>query len=205
MKRNGEVLVCNEDLLSLVAVNGNETTLIDTSPFKPRCVCLTEREEIVVCISGQVDENHIAIYLPDGKKKLRKIVITDYNGRQLLTIPCRIAMNGEGISVLNFSVNVVTADQQGKVRWVYDGSQAKMGQADFVGMYVNQLSNLLISDKSNHCVHYVDREVGLIQILLTRDIHGIDSPWGIGVDDETGKVWLGCSNILWNKIWVFKY
>ena len=204
VKRNGEVLVCNGNTLSLVDVNGGVYTLIDTLPFSPSCVCLTAKEEIVVCMSGHGNKNHVVVYSSDGNTKVREIVITDDKGDQLLTAPYRVAMNGEDISVLNFPVNIVTADQQGKVRWVYDGSQTKMGKAEFSGMCVDQLSNLLISDTSNHCVHFVDSEGGLIQILLTREQHGLDSPWGIGVDHETGKVWLGCGTA-GNKICVFKY
>ena len=67
---------------------------------------------------------------------------------------------------------------------------------------VDKFCNLLISDWGRQCVHYVDREGVLIQLLLTREQHGIEYPFGIGVDNETGKVWVG-NDI--KKIGIAKY
>ena len=120
----------------------------------------------------------------------------------MLTNPTCIVANGECISVMNLRSNVVTCDEDGKVRWVYDGSQTEAGRFDAMGMCIDKFHNLLISDHKNQCVHYVDREGGLIQILLTRDKHGIKQPWGIGVDNETGKVWIGSGNYV---VCVFQY
>ena len=144
----------------------------------------------------------MAVYSPDGKTKVRDIVVKDDNGKQLLTDPYRVVINSEDISVLNYLSNVVTSGQDGKVRWVYDGSQAKHGKLDAAGMCIDKFYNLLISDYYNSRVHYVDREGVLIQILLTRFQHGINSPWGIGVDHDTGNVWLGSTS---TNVKIFRY
>ena len=192
VKRSGDVIVCNDDKkVRLVTVNGKVNALINTAPFFSQGVCLTEKEEIVVCMIGQCDRNHVAVYSPDGKRKVRNIIVKDDKGEQLLTDPYRVVMNGEDISVLNYRSNVMTSGQVGKVRWVYDGSQTKYGKLNAAGMCIDKFCNLLISDYYNSRVHYVDREGVLIQILLTRDQHGVEYPWGIGVDNGTGNVWLG--------------
>ena len=195
VNRSGDIIVCNEDnKVRLVTVKGKVSTLIDTDPFLPQGVCQTEREEIVVCMAGQGDRNHVSVYSPDGERKVRDIVVKDTKGKQLLNDPYRVVKNGEDISVLNLGSNVMTVGQDGKVRWVYDGSQSKFGNVDALGMCIDKFRNLLISDWNNHCVHYVDTEGGLIQMLLTRDQHGIEMPWGIGVDNETGRVWVRTSD-----------
>ena len=115
VKQSGNVIVCNDDnSVRHVTMNGVVTDLIDTTPFNPWGVCLNAREEIVVCMVVQNYGNHVAVYSPDGKVQVRKIVVTDEEGKQLLTGPGRVVMNGEYISVLNYGSNVVTCDEDGK-------------------------------------------------------------------------------------------
>ena len=205
VQQSGDVIVCNTDKkVILVTVNDVVTDLIDTAPYTPQGVCLNEREEIVVCMSGKDDRNHVAVYSPDGKKQVRRIVVKDDKGRQLLIDPYRVVVNGEYISVMNRMSNVVTFDADGKVRWVYDGSQTKVSKLNATGMCVDKYRNLLISDWINGCVHYVNREGVLIQILLTRAQHGIGWPCGIGVDDETGTLWVG-GGYADKQVWIFRY
>ena len=203
VNQSGDVIVSNTDKkVRLVTVDDAVNDLIDTAPYSPWGMCLNEKEEIVVCMVG--DENHVAVYSPDGKKQVRKIVVKDDKGNQLLTHPYRVVMNGEYISVMNDGSIVMTCDEDGKVVWVYDGSQTEVWKLFATGMCVDKFRNLLISDWENNCVHYVDRDGGLIKILLTRDQHGIDFPFGIGVDDETGTVWVGGGQ--WKKkVWIFRY
>ena len=199
VKRSGDVIVCsNDEKVRLVTGAGKVSTLTDTSPFIPRGVYLTTKEEIVVCMVGQGHKNHVAMYSADGKSKLHEITVKDDKGRQMLCDPVSIVMIGEDLSVLNCNKNVVTFDQSGKVRWAYDGLQAERE-----GRFCEDtFCNLLVSDWRWHCVHYVDREGVLIQLLLTREQHGIECPWGIGVDNETGDVWVGNDA---GKVWVAKY
>ena len=203
VKQTGDIIMCNTDnKVRLVTVGGTVTIVIDTAPYSPKGVCLTEKEDLLVCMAGKGGDNHVAVYSPDGKQIQRKIVVQDDQGKQMLTVPRGVVMNGEYISVLNLGSNVVTCDEDGKVRWVYDGSQTEMGKLDAMGMCIDKFDNFLISDYEHHCVHYVDREGGLIQILLTGYKHGIDRPLGIGVDNETGKVWVAGGD---NIMWVFQY
>ena len=164
---------------------------------------MTAREEIVVCMVGQGDKNHVTVYSQDGKSNVRDITVKDGQGRQMLTDPLCIVMNGEDFSVVNCDINVVTFDEGGKVRWVYDGSQAEReGRFTPHGLCVDKFCNLLITDRYRHYVHFVDRKGVLIQLLMTENQHGIQSPLGIGIDNETGKVWVGNDG---GKVWVAKY
>ena len=171
VKQSGDVIICNnDDKVRLVTVNDDVSTLIDPAHYRPGGVCLTVREEIVVCMGGKddTDNNHVAMYSTDGKKQIRTIFVKDEQGKQMLTNPFRVVMNGEYFSVLNYGSNVVTCDEDGKVRWVYDGSHSEVGKLSSFGMCVDKFHNLLISDWRKKCIHYVDREGCLLQILLTR-------------------------------------
>ena len=206
VKQSGEVIICNKDnKVRLVTVNGVVTNLIETAPYSPQGVCLNEREDIVVCMAAQGDGNHVVVYSPDGKKPLRRIVVKDDKGKQLLTDPYRVVVNGEYISVMNYGSNVVTCDEDGKVRWVYGGSRTGLDKLYAMGMCVDKFCNLFISDWDNICVHYVDRAGGLIQILLTRQQHGIHYPMGVGVDDDTGTVWVGGGEWGRKRVWIYRY
>ena len=126
VKRSGEVIVCNRDnKVRLVNVNGKVSTLVDTAPFSPQGVCLTDTDEILVCMAEQRDQNHVVVYSCGGKKKVREIVVKDSQGEQMLTDPYRVVINGADISILNHMSNVVTIGKNKKLRWVYGHQQAR--------------------------------------------------------------------------------
>ena len=199
VRKSGEVLVSNDDKrVRLLSLNGEVSRLINMEPHTPKGICLTQKEEIVVCMvsPGIVEENHLSVFSIDGKTIIRKVECRDAQKKQMFVGPTRVVMNGKDISVMNAYSFVVTCDQSGKVKWVYDGSQAKLNQKfKAYGMCIDKFSHLIVSDGKNHCVHYVDRNGGLIQLLLTNKQHGIDIPWGIGVDDGTGRIWCGSAHI----------
>ena len=201
-RSSGEAIVCcNDSKVRLVTMKGKVSTLIDTSPFIPKAVCLTESEGIVVSMTGQDDRNHVAVYTPDGKKKIQEIQCKDKKWNCKMTKSTDLVMNGTDITFVADSA-VVTCSQDGKIRWEYDGSQASISQGfDPYGICVDRFHNLFISDYDNNCVHYVDREGDLIQILLTREQHGIERPWGVCVD-VTGRVWVGSNT---NSILIAEY
>ena len=155
---SGDIIVCNDDgQVRLVTMDDDVTTLIDLSDsqFNPQGICLTQdaRADIVLCMSDKAEENHVVMYSHDGESKIREILVKDSEEKQLLTNPYRVVMNGEYISVMNWGSNVVTVDMEGKVRWVYDGSQTGEGRLDAWGMCIDKFLNILISDYCNHCVH----------------------------------------------------
>ena len=203
LKRSGDAVVCTRDnKVRLVTTNDKVKTLIDTGSFSPRGLCLTEKEEIVVCMSAQSDKNHVAVYSPDGKRKIKEIFVKDGQGKQLLTDPIRVVMLGKDLSVNNNESNVVTTTQIGAFRWVYSGSEIEKKEFCPVGMCADKFLNLLISDINNDTIHCVNREGSLIRILLTGEQHSIETPFGIGVDNDTGLVWIGMAS---SKLAVVKY
>ena len=192
-KGSGEIVVTNDDKnVRGVSTDGTVTALIDTAPFDSKGVCLAESGQVVVCMRGQKEKNHVAIYSPDGKDVVREIRGKDAKGKQWITDPYMLVQNGQYYCVVNFITNVVAVNQNGSLAWVYDGSQANLNSTFSPRAVCNdKYLNLLVSDCNNDCVHYLDREGQLIQVILTREQIGLVYHWGIGVDDETGQVWVG--------------
>ncbi|KAK3092789.1 hypothetical protein FSP39_007251 [Pinctada imbricata] len=208
VQRSGDIIVsCRDDAVRHVSVDGKITTLINTAPFIPQGVCLTDTEEIVVCMSGQKDKNHVVLYTPDGKSKVREIKARGKDSKQLLTSPYAVVINDDQLVVVNHHCNVMSLDQQSsEVLWVYDGKQAKLDvQFTPLGICNDKFSNLLVTDQKNHCIHYLDRKGILIKVFMTKNF-GLQNPWGIGVDNEWIKgdrIWCGSANS--QEIFLLKY
>ncbi|KAK3084057.1 hypothetical protein FSP39_007419 [Pinctada imbricata] len=203
--QSGEMIVtCKDKKVRCVSVSGKVSTMIDTAPFACEGVCVTDKQEIVVCMNDQGDKNHVAVYSSDGRSKVREIRGRDGQEKHLITNPDLVVQNGQDLCVVNYGRNVVCVDEGDNVKWMYDGKQAKLEKSfDPWGICVDKYNNLLVTDNDNHCVHYIDREGGLIQVILTREQTGLHSHWGICVDDVTGHVWVG--NPFNNKVVIAKY
>ena len=193
VKRSGDIIVTNTDQkVRMVNGKGKVTTLINTAPFKARGVCLTEIEEIVVCMSGPGDKNHIAVYSPDGRRKVSEVRGRGADNKNLITDPYRVVQIGGDFCVVNFGWNVVMVDRTERVRWVYDGKGANLGRRFSPrGICSDKYHNVLVIDINNDCVHCLDRDGQLIQLILTETQVGMRDHWGITVDRETGLVWVG--------------
>ncbi|KAK3083556.1 hypothetical protein FSP39_025428 [Pinctada imbricata] len=193
--QSGEMIVsCGDNKVRRVSVKGKiqVSTLIDAAPFGCYGVCVAEKQEIIVCMIDQKGRNHVAVYSPDGRSKLREIRGRDVHGKDLFTYPYRVVQNGYDLCVVNYDRNVVCVDERNNVKWVYDGKQAKLDlPLKSRDICVDKYNNLLVTDNNNHCVHYIDREGGLIQVILTKEQTGLLFHWGICVDDNTGYVWVG--------------
>ncbi|KAK3097830.1 hypothetical protein FSP39_013595 [Pinctada imbricata] len=186
------IVTSSDRKVRLVSESGEVSTLINTSPFIPYGVCLNFKEDIVVCLRGQDDRNHLALYI-DGK--LHKIRGRDSKGKRQITDPYKVVSCGKYLCVLIWNpIHVVCVDERSDVRWVYDGKVAGLRDSfDPRGISVDKYNNLLVTDYNNDCIHYVDGEGRLIQIILTHRQIGLLRPWGICVDN-TGQIWVGNSS-----------
>ena len=187
----GEIIVTNKDKVRRVSVDGTVTTLIETEPFVPKSACLMNTGQIAVCVSEHGNNNHVAIYTHDGRRKVSEIRGSDAESKHVVTDSYCVVQSGEDLCVVNYGVNVVCVKQRGDCRWVYDGRSADLKGIFFpLRVCCDKYQNLLVSDYNN-CVHYLDGEGQLIQVILTEEQVGLKRHWGIGVDDETGQVWVG--------------
>ena len=200
----GDIIVTSKDKkVRRVSVEGSVTivrALVDTTPFEPYGVCLTDTEQIVVCMSEMGNKNHVAIFTPDGRSKVSEIRGSDVNNKHAITDPYRVVQNGKDLCVVNYGENVVCVSQEEALIWKYDGKKANIFKKFYPrGICCDKYHNILVSDSNNHCVHYINRKGQLIQVLpidAQTDLLTVD------VDDEAGRVWLGNSK---RQIVIVKY
>ncbi|KAK3092584.1 hypothetical protein FSP39_004625 [Pinctada imbricata] len=156
---NGDIIVSREDLkVSLLSVKGVLTTLIDTAPFVPTGICLTNKGKIVVGMSDQGGKNHVAVYTRYGKSKLRKITGRLKHNTHLFTFPYRVTVIENQIIALNHWENIVSVNENsGKLNWQYDGGLARRDK-EFgpVGLCSDRFSHVFVTDDNNHCIHIID-------------------------------------------------
>ena len=195
MKRNGDIIACNHDKkVRLVSDQGWTSTLIETAPFFPCGVCLTATEEIVLCmkLGNNHHSNHLAVHSADGTKKLRHIKVNDVHGNQVLADPYRVVATAYGFVVVNHGMNVVKFDDHGRVDWTYDGSQIEL-KHDFYprGLCTDKFFNILVTDYDNRCVHRINHDGCLLDIILSSEKHGLKAAWGIGLHHDSGEIWVG--------------
>ena len=189
----GEIIVTNTDnKVRRVSVDGSVSILVDTAPFVLSGVCQMNTGQIAVCMRRERDKNHVAIYTQDGRRKVSEIRGRDAKNNHVMTNPYHVVQNGEDFCVVNFGENVVCVKQTGECRWIYNGRSADL-QGGFWPLRVccDKYLNLLVSDCNNSCVHYIDGEGQLIQVILTEEHVGLKRHWGIDVDEETCQVWVG--------------
>ena len=200
VKRSGDVVVATTDQkVRMVNKNsffekGKVTILIDTSPFNPYGVCLTDTEQVVVCMRDKENKSrsHVAVYSSDGRRKVSEVRGRGVDNENLFTNPYRVVQIGEDFCVVNRGENVVNVDRTGRVRWVYDGRGANLKKhLDPSGICSDKDRNVLVTDYYNNCVHCLDREGRLIQMILTGRQVGMRDHYSISVDKETGQVWVG--------------
>ena len=136
--------------------------------------------------------NHVAIYSLDCKRKLSEIRGSDASNTHVITAPDSVVQNDFDLCVVNCGTNVVCVSQTGAVRWIYDGTQARLLYSFYpLGICCDKHRNLLICDHFNSCIHYVDRDGVLIQLILKQEEIGMRGHWGIGLDKVSGVIWIG--------------
>ncbi|KAK3099981.1 hypothetical protein FSP39_012923 [Pinctada imbricata] len=77
------VVTCGDMKVRHLTVRGWSTTLINTAPYEPDGICLTDKEEIVVCMRGQDNGKHIAVFSDDGQDRLHEISGRDSQAEEL--------------------------------------------------------------------------------------------------------------------------
>ncbi|KAK3092956.1 hypothetical protein FSP39_009327 [Pinctada imbricata] len=188
MKRTGEMVIsCSDKTIRLISNTGDCTKLIRTDPLSPAGICVTDSGDVMVCMRGKPEHRHLAIYSDD--MMLKKSAMKS----QYFTDPYRLLEIENMLYIINYCKNVVCLNVQGIMKWEYKGAKDMQLKTSFSARDISKdkYLNLLVVDCNNHCVHYINRDGQLIQIILTEGQTTLSYPWGISVDQETGLVWMG--------------
>ncbi|KAK3107644.1 hypothetical protein FSP39_019080 [Pinctada imbricata] len=194
--RAGEaIFTCGDMQVRCLAVNGAVSILINTEPLPCEGICLTDTENIVLCMNDNREDIHVAIYSADGRNKLREIRGGGGKVSSLIRSPSRVVYNCQNLYVVNNGLNVVCLNEEDLVEWIYNGKEARLREYFFPsGICIDKYHNILITDLNNCCIHYLDRNGGLINVILTIDNIGPQKYRAISVNDYTGELWLGTSS-----------
>ncbi|XP_061163235.1 uncharacterized protein LOC133188330 [Saccostrea echinata] len=164
---------------------GKPQTFIKTSPSNPKGMCLNNRQELVVCISGLTGS--LRIYFGDKYQNSRDIA------NHLLNAPNRVAQNGdENYIVLDdhLQTHYVTAiDTKGTLQWKFKGLEETKQFFFPRSVCCDSLMNIILSDFGNNSVLLLDKDGKFLMNLLS-DKYGLQSPRGVCLDRE-GKLWVG--------------
>ena len=83
---------------------------------------------------------------------------------------------------------VIVVDKTGRVRFRYDGTQARREKSfDPRNIVIDALSQIIVSDFNNNCLHILDQNG---QFLRCVDDCGLS---GLSLDSE-GRLWVGSKN-----------
>ncbi|KAK3092612.1 hypothetical protein FSP39_004930 [Pinctada imbricata] len=198
LTRFGDMVVSTDDSnIRLLSYNGLVSSQIDTKPLKPEGLCLTDTEEIAVCLRDLRDRKdgaNVTVFSRDGKQKIRQMRGRSSGGNFYITDPFRVVNVRDVFVVVNCMEDAVCVDNDDFTIWQYKGQCANLLKA-FQPLDVDKdnYSNLLITDGKNHCVHYIDINGELLRLILTNEEIGMYYHWGISVNKKTGDVWLGNS------------
>lgn len=158
---------------------------IKTSPNNPKGLCLNNKQELVVCLSGLTGS--LRIYYGEKYQNYREIA------DQLLNAPNRVVQNGdENYIVLDDHLQthfVIAIDTRGNSQWKFPGIPGS--RAPFLPRSVccDSLKHIILSDFGNNSVLLLDKDGNFLMNLLS-DRYGLQSPRGVCLDSE-GKLWVG--------------
>ncbi|XP_019929197.3 E3 ubiquitin-protein ligase TRIM71 [Magallana gigas] len=158
-------------------------SFIKMSPNNPKGLCLNNRQELVVCLSGLT--GCLRVY--QNEKTYREI------GNDVLNAPRRVAQNGdENYIVLDDHLQshfVVAIDPKGNCKWKFDGLEEKKLTFSPKSVCCDSLQNIIVSDFGNHSILLLDKNGKFLMNLLCSR-YGLWSPQGMCLDSE-GKLWVG--------------
>nr|XP_022310927.1 E3 ubiquitin-protein ligase TRIM71-like [Crassostrea virginica] len=174
----------------------SETLITTPKGWKPGGLCCTMSGDIIVHLfrgSGLQRKNKIIRY---QGKDIKQEINNDGEGNPILKegeCLLYISENNNGdvcVSDVNAGA-VVVVDKTGRVRFRYDGTQARREKSfDPRGIVTDALSQIIVTDSNNNCLHILNQNG---QFLRCVDDCGEEEPSGLSLDSE-GRLWVGSWN-----------
>ena len=196
--RERELMYSNDNsgTVNIVRDRKSETLITPPSGWTPAELCCIRSGDILVHVygkSGPQRKNKIIRY---QGKNIKQEINNDGQGNPIFKdgyFLLFISENNNGdvcVSDAN-ALTVVVVDKMGKVRFRYDGTQARR-EKSFAprGIVTDALSQIIMTDINNDCLHILDQNG---QFLRCVDDCRLESPHGLSVDSE-GRLWVGSGN-----------
>ncbi|XP_078328828.1 uncharacterized protein LOC111113786 [Crassostrea virginica] len=206
VNKGRELIYSDHDRGTLKIVRHGKFETLITAPWgwTPWKLCCTCSGDILVHMykgTGPQTKNKIIRY--QGQTITQKIN-KDRQGSPIFndgTYPLNMSENNNGdvcVSDANADT-VVVVNKPGRVRFRYDGTQARPKKAfGHRGIVTDALSQIIVADCNNNCLHILDQNG---QFLRCVDYCVLEKPYGLSIDCE-GKLWVGSER---GDIKVIKY
>ncbi|XP_063406801.1 E3 ubiquitin-protein ligase TRIM71-like [Mytilus trossulus] len=196
-------LSCSTDVSLLTTKTGEIKPFLSLSPLYPGSIHITKHNEIILGVMEEGGTN-------DLTDKSFKLIVFGMNGKQkqsfeydkhkqrMFTLPDRITSNvNDDIVVIDHSTNyngrVVVLDQEGQVKWTYQGNlQVNLGKDLFYpsDIVTTSVGHVIVSDINGHALHVLSQQGALLICKVMTD-QGIIHPMSLDIDIK-GQLWVGC-------------
>ncbi|XP_078328805.1 uncharacterized protein LOC144623839 isoform X2 [Crassostrea virginica] len=204
----------NSGTVKIVRHGKSETLITTPQGWTPRNLSCTRSGDILVhmykrnmflLLSGSGTKNKIIRY---QGQNIKQEINKDEQGNPIFKdghYSLFMSENNNGdvcVSDRNADI-VVVVDNTGRVRFRYDGTPARR-EKSFAprGIATDALSQMIVSDYNNNCLHILDQNGQFLGFLRFVDDCGLERPDGLSVDSE-GRLWLGLYET--GEIKVLKY
>ncbi|XP_065939293.1 uncharacterized protein [Magallana gigas] len=133
--------------------------------------------------------------------QLTQTIQNDIRGLGLYREPSYITENNNGDVVVSDSDAVVVTEHGGRHRFSYTGHPSGSGLWSH-GICTDALSHILVCDVRTKTVQMLDSDGQFLSHLLIRP-SGIFSPWSLGYDVNTHRLWVGSGDN--NTVVIYRY
>lgn len=145
---------------------------------------------VLICMRNVKNEHKVLQY--KGKTLIKEYQF-DENGKKLykdgeyMLYP-QENINGDVCVVNDNSKSIITVNSDGRLRFTYDGREAKLEKdLDTNAMVTDSMGHIIVADEANNCLHVIDQDGNFLRCL---DIQGLTSPSGLSLDSR-GRLWVG--------------
>ncbi|XP_056004130.1 uncharacterized protein LOC125661064 [Ostrea edulis] len=207
VNNSGELIYIDKkyNINKLSLDNETVTTLLGTTPWKPRSVyCSPVTGDMLVGMRNTGAWKHtgkVTRYDSSGQHMLT----IQYNntGNKLYSDPHYITENKNGDIIVSDALRgaVVVTERGGKHRFSYRGPPSQ-SSLDPWGICSDARSHILVCDYKTHTVQMIDKDGHFLCLLLT-SLHRIYRPRSLNYDDRTHLLWVG--SLYNNEVSVYRY
>ena len=179
----GDILLTDRTNKCIKSVSADKTvkTLFKVK-WEPWGLCCLNSGHIAVTLYM---DGRVIIYSASGK------VIKEL-GKKLFRGPIRVAQSkvNSDLYISDLGADKVMALYKDyRVRYEYSGQRDRENPFFPDGLCTDNAGHILITDRTNHKVHILDKDGQFMKYLLTEE-QGLRGPWSVDVD-SAGNAWVG--------------